>query len=128
MELPRHIWQWVLAFGVEVQTFVAEFAERTWNTVPGSDTAGKLVVLGSVLGGLTALPVFHWLWQKWRHTDIDFKVSKMEEHMQQLHVAIKGRATITASVCSANRKFGVQDRTPAQEVRKKRLFCCSGVT
>ena len=27
MELPRHIWQWVSAFGVEVQTFVAEFAE-----------------------------------------------------------------------------------------------------
>ena len=82
MEFLRHVWQWVSALGVEVQTFVAGFPERIWNTVPGSDTAQKLVVLGSVLGGLTALPVFHWLWQKWRHTDSDSRLERIEEALK----------------------------------------------
>ena len=45
-----------------------------WAAVPGNGVDQKLIVIGSVLGGLAAIPVLDSLWQKWRGTDINTQV------------------------------------------------------
>ena len=60
-----------------------EFLHQVWNLVPGKDAAEKLIVLGSVVGALAALPIY-WLWQKWHKTDIDTKVARVDSKVDQL--------------------------------------------
>ena len=45
--------------------------------VPGKDTAEKLTVFFTILGGLAGLPFFYWVWQKLRKSDIDSIVGQV---------------------------------------------------
>ena len=76
MEFFKRVWQGASDLVSQLQrlaSWLSEFLQQAWNIVPGEDAAKKLIVLGSVLGGLAALPVIYWLWQKWHKTDIDSK-------------------------------------------------------
>jgi len=95
MEFLQQIWHWVLDFGAELRmipSLVAEVSQRVWNFVPGKDSAEKLTVLFTVLGGLTALQVAHWLWQKWHKTDIDSEVGQIRTDLKELKALLVQRA------------------------------------
>jgi tetratricopeptide (TPR) repeat protein len=84
MDFFRQAWQWISTWASELPGLVSSFAEKSWALVPGEGSAGKLVVLGSVVGGLAGLPTIYWLWQKWRKTDIDSEVGRMKVDLREL--------------------------------------------
>ena len=55
-------------------------ATSIWAAIPGNGVDQKL----RVLGGLAAIPALHWLWQKWRGTDINTQVDKVDEKVDRL--------------------------------------------
>ena len=56
-------------------------ATSIWAAVPGSGVDQKLIIIGKVLGSLAFL---YWLWQKWRGTDINTQVDKVDEKVDRL--------------------------------------------
>jgi len=64
-------------------------ATSIWAAVPGNGVDQKLIVIGSVLGGLAAIPVLHWLWQKWRGTDINTQVGRLDTKVENLTAVVR---------------------------------------
>jgi len=60
-------------------------ATSIWAAVPGNGVDQKLRVLGT----LAAIPALHWLWQKWRGTDINTQVDKVDEKVDRLDTKVE---------------------------------------
>jgi len=61
-------------------------ATSIWAAVPGSGVDQKLIIIGKVLGSLAFL---YWLWQKWRGTDINTQVGRLDTKVENLTAVVR---------------------------------------
>ncbi len=106
MELLQQVWQVVLApqsgCGPICQPW-QDLMQQGWDLIPvKGETADKLSLLFTIIGGLGGLSFFYWLWQKWKKTDTDSMVkqldSKVERQSEIIRVLVEQSRAKTAAL------------------------------
>ena len=86
--------------------------KESWSLIPGKgDTADKLSLLFTILGGLGGFSFFYWLWQKWRKIDTDSKVDELGAKLEQL------RKDLIQRVQEQNAALSGRDQPGAREAQ-----------
>ena len=88
--------------------------QQGWDSIPAKgETADKLSLLFTIIGGLGGLSFFYWLWQKWKKPDPESKFdelgSKVERQLEQLRKDLIEQTRAKSAALAAAHQPGAKE-------------------